>query len=114
MKRRSRYQCESNIGFSSRALLVLGFLLMYGIRLPACSCDTIPFKPALESADEVFVGEIVKADLFVSEVYLDSQGEERTEWSWRYHFEVGHKWKGTKAGELIVVVTKLIKRKAKA
>jgi hypothetical protein len=52
----------------------------------SCSCDTIPFIEAVDWADEIFIGTIVKAE----KVKIGFGMEYR----WAYTFEVDKKWKG--------------------
>jgi len=70
--------------------------------LIACSCDTISFEKAVEYADEIFVGEIVKAEKFESGKFINSKLQEETLWDWKYHFKIRKKWKGNSDSELIV------------
>ena len=70
--------------------------------LTACSCDIIPFEEAIGRADEIFVGKIVKAELFenhrLSDLYPDTEANKE----WRFYFEVTKKWKGNLQAEMIV------------
>ena len=47
-----------------RQKLVILILGITNTSLYPCSCDTIPFDYAVDSADEIFVGEIVGAEMF--------------------------------------------------
>ena len=85
--------------------LIIGIFVLLKIgcsTLNACSCDTISFKDALEYADEIFVGKIVKAERFENGKFLNADNQEKINWDWRYYFEVKKKWKGNNKSKLIV------------
>jgi len=58
----------------------------------ACSCDTLSFQDAVEWADEIFIGRIVK----IEEVEQNRKNAERYSENeyWVTHFEISKKWKG--------------------
>ena len=69
----------------------MGILTLIGFSnsiLNACSCDTIFFKDAIEYADEISTGKIVKAEKFKNDKFINLDNTEEINWNWRYHFEV--------------------------
>lgn len=75
---------------------------MGNAKLYACSCDTISFENAIEDADEIFVGKIVKAERFENGKFINADNKEEINWVWRYYFEIRKKWKGNNKSKLIV------------
>ena len=73
-----------------------------GSKLTACSCSKKSFEEALERADEVFIGRIIKAELYSNEAFNDSYPVEEERLDWRFYFEVKKKWKGNKHSKMIV------------
>lgn len=67
--------------------ILLFFFCVSSSNSYSCSCDTIPFEEAVEWADEIFIGTIVKAE----KVNIGFGMEYR----WAYTFEVDKNWKGT-------------------
>lgn len=79
-------------------------LILFGLthsNTNACSCDTVSFEKAVDYADEIFIGKIVKAELFENGSYHYGD-EEKFNWDWRYYFKVNRKWKGSSDSELVV------------
>ena len=70
--------------------------------LNACSCDTIAFESAVEFADEIFIGKIVKAERYESDRFVNENGQEEVELIWKYHFDVIKKWKGNHKSKLTI------------
>lgn len=70
-----------------------------------CSCDTEKFESAIESADEIFVGSIVKAEKYQNGHYLDKDDKEVANYNWKFHFEVKEKWKGSTSSNVIVYLS---------
>ena len=91
-----------------RILKIVGICFLIGVSISnanACSCDTIPFNEAIENADEIFIGRIIKAERFEAEVFIDDINdyeEEKIIWGWKYEFEIKQKWKGSKKSKLIL------------
>lgn len=78
------------------------FLLITSFsRLNACSCDTISFNEAVNYADEIFFGKIIKAEKFNDGKYVLGN-QERINWNWKFQFEVEKKWKGSNKKNLVV------------
>lgn len=71
-------------------------------KIYSCSCDITPFQQALEYADEIFVGKIVKAEKYKNGIFINENNEQETNWDWRFYFEVTKKWKGNNKSTLIV------------
>ena len=75
---------------------------MANSKLDACSCDTISFKDAIEYADEIFVGRIIKVERYKNGKFMNTDNQEEINWDWRYYFEIERKWKGNSKSKLIV------------
>lgn len=90
---------------SKRKWLFIGISILIGLnssKLAACSCDPISFDRAIEYADEIFIGTIVKAERFENGNIINYANQEEIIWGWSYHFEVKKKWKGNTQSNLIV------------
>jgi hypothetical protein len=86
-------------------LILIGLFLIIGAKLydlKACSCDPIPFEKAVERADEIFVGKIVRAEKVDYGSIMTKDGRKLIETGWKYDFEVQRKWKGSKKSNLIL------------
>ncbi|WP_027418947.1 hypothetical protein [Crocinitomix catalasitica] len=59
----------------------------------ACSCDTIAFNDAIDWAEEIFTGHIIKIEA------IDTRGDYYG-WRWKYTFKVNEKWKGSSDSEV--------------
>lgn len=58
------------------------------LRSLSCVCDTIAFEEAVEWADEIFVGSVIKAEVIDAKEYVFNR-------RWKYTFQVTEKWKGS-------------------
>ena len=75
---------------------------MGNLELDACTCDPISFEDAIEYADEIFVGKIIKVERFENGRFMNIYNKEEIYWGWRYYFEIEKKWKGSSESMLIV------------
>lgn len=90
---------------SAKSRIIIGIIILIGVvnsKLNACSCDTISFREALEYADEIFVGKIIKAEKFKNGKFINADNQEEINWNWRYYFEIDKKWKGNNQSKLII------------
>ncbi|CAN5119450.1 hypothetical protein BH23BAC3_BH23BAC3_33080 [soil metagenome] len=78
-------------------IFILVFFGVLSSTTYACSCGTRPFEEAVELADEIFIGRVVK---------IESNQELFSAEHWEYwtvHLEISKKWKGTKKSKIRVV-----------
>ena len=64
-----------------RQKLVILILGITNTSLYPCSCDTIPFDYAVDSADEIFVGEIVGAEMFQDGEFTNLENKKDIIWN---------------------------------
>jgi LPXTG-motif cell wall-anchored protein len=93
-------EISKNILLKISKIVFLIVILNFDVN--ACSCEPISFKDALEYADEIFVGKIVKAERFNNGTFINADKKEEISWDWRYYFQIRKKWKGNNESELIV------------
>ncbi|WP_299618394.1 hypothetical protein [uncultured Tenacibaculum sp.] len=70
------------------------FLISLSIYNYACSCNNIPFKDAVEWADEIFIGRLIEIKEVEYEISELNAGEKYTR-LWYAKFEITKKWKGS-------------------
>lgn len=85
-----------------KGILLILFFALVNYNINACSCDTISFDKAINIAEEIFVGKIVKVERFKNGKFINVDGIEEINWDWKYYFQVKKKWKGNRQSELIV------------
>jgi hypothetical protein len=76
-----------------RNIFLLVIILLVSHPLKACSCDTTSFNYAVEWAEEIFTGHIIKVEA------IDTR-EHYYSWRWKYTFKVNEKWKGSNSSEI--------------
>ncbi len=79
---------------------IIFILLFFGVlstKAYACSCGTLPFEEAVDWADEIFIGRVVKIELS-QELFTNEPWE-----YWTVHLEISKKWKGTKKSKIRAV-----------
>jgi len=80
-----------------RLIFLLTFLVFCIEPVYACSCVERPFEEAVESADEIFIGRVVKIE--EKKEFFSSDFREY----WVSHFDVSKKWKGNKRTKIRVI-----------
>jgi len=78
-------------------LTLIYFSLFIPISSFACyaDCTLFSFEKAVEHADEIFIGEIKKAEKLIDYKTVDPYGNEQIFYTWKYYFDVQKKWKGS-------------------
>lgn len=72
-----------------KLLILVFFTILFSEATIACTCGEIEFKTAIDRADQIFVGKLVKTGKFNKEVY-----EGKKYYDSYFVFEVTKKWKG--------------------
>ena len=87
--------------FTSFLFAVL-LVITCNLKVSGCSCNQTPYLQAIENADEIFIGEIIKAERYYKIRSVTSLFEEDLEWGWKYYFEIKKKWKGSRNSRVIL------------
>lgn len=84
--------------------IIYSILITFPIKSSyACTCNTISFEEAVDYAEEIFIGRIVKAELYENGEYYDEfEDSKEINWSWKFYFEVEIKWKGSNKDEVVL------------
>jgi hypothetical protein len=83
-----------------KSFFILAFISFTTVELVfACSCGTVPFNEAVESADEIFIGRVLKLEQKQRLFSFEPRDY------WVAHFEVSEKWKGTRKSKVKVAQT---------
>lgn len=77
-----------------KSLVLFVIFAMISFNLSACVCFKPTFQEAVDQADEVFIGEVIRAEKYIIGKRNWTNGTKKNIWGWVYQIEVEKKWKG--------------------
>lgn len=81
-----------------KKILFLTFIFLTYFKSFACSCNDQPYEKAIDWADEIFIGRLIKINQLYSIDYEQSEQASGKKYIGAYYaeFEIEKKWKGNK------------------